>query len=85
MPKSPQTDTEHRNELGNLFVQAGEKQFMIRVYRKGIEDANNELNTLNQKIENAQKAYRTFLAGSQVAQQAPASVQEAPVEDKQTA
>jgi HPt (histidine-containing phosphotransfer) domain-containing protein len=61
------TDLEHRQGLAQLFCEAGEVQFMLRMYRKTIEDANNKLNTINQKIENAQKAYNTFVSTNKAA------------------
>ena len=61
------TQEEFQQEIAQLLVQAGEAQFMLRMFRKTIEEKNSELNTLNQKIEKVQKDFRTFL--SQVPQQ----------------
>lgn len=55
------TQEEFQKELYQLFIQSGELQFMLRMFRKTIEDKNSELNTLNQKIERTQINYRNFL------------------------
>lgn len=56
------TNEEFQQELAQLFVRAGEAQFMSRMYKVMIQAENDKLNGLNQKIENLQKQYRTFLS-----------------------
>lgn len=56
------TNEEFQQELAQLFVRAGEAQFMSRALKKMIEDENNKLNNLNQQIEKLQKDYRTALS-----------------------
>ena len=67
------TDQDFQQELYQLFEQAGEKQFMIKMYRKTIDDANNELNALNEKIKRKQVEYRNFIdrKGKQAPQPTP--------------
>lgn len=67
------TNEEYQQELAQLFVRAGEAQFMVRAVKNMVSDESDKLNNLNQKIENAQKAYRAFLA-----QNVPTIVPEAP-------
>lgn len=66
------TNEQYQQELAQLFIRSGETQFMVRMYRRAIEEENNKLNTINQKIENLQKAYRTFLAQSGITAPVPA-------------
>jgi hypothetical protein len=61
------TQQDYQQEMAQLFCKAGEKQFMKVVYKRGLEDINNEINMINQEIENLQKAYRTFMARSTAA------------------
>lgn len=56
------TSEDYQRELAELFCRSGETQFMVRAFRQGIENENNKLNNINQKIETVQKAYRTFLS-----------------------
>ncbi len=58
----PTTIEDFQRELYQLFAQAGEKQYMIKAFRKQIEEQNNELNTINQKIERTQVAFRALVA-----------------------
>lgn len=64
------TQEDFQRELYQLFAQSGEIQFMLRMFRKTIEDKNNELSTLNQKIERTQVNFRTFLDNQKKPQQA---------------
>jgi chromosome segregation ATPase len=67
---------EVQQEIAQLLIRAGEAQFMLRMFRKTIEDKNSELNSLNQKIENKQKEYQTLHA--QINSKAPLAVAEVP-------
>jgi len=53
---------ELQQELYQLLIQAGDKQYMLTQFRKTITQENDALNTLNQKIEAKQKEIRTALA-----------------------
>jgi hypothetical protein len=65
----PNTQQEYQQELSNLFVQAGYKQYMLKAIKEQLSQENDALNTLNQKIEKMDKAFKIFMLQQQ---QAPA-------------
>lgn len=56
------TQEDFQQELAQLFVRAGETQFMVKAYKDAITSEHDKLNNLNQKIETLQKAFRTYLS-----------------------
>jgi hypothetical protein len=74
----PNTQAEHQQELSQLFVQAGYKQYIIRSIKDQLSQENDALNTLNQKIEKADKAFKIFMLQQQ--SNASAATEQAPVE-----
>lgn len=74
------TQDEHQQDIARLFVEAGRAQFMVLKMKQMVTDEQSKLNTLNQKIETAQKAYSAFLAKNppEVNLKAPEATETAP-------
>jgi chromosome segregation ATPase len=57
----PSTQEEFQKQLSQLFVQAGYKQYVLRGIKEQLSSENDALNTLNQKIEKMDKAFKIFM------------------------